>query len=152
METYDSIVIPLWVNRCLLFTFGAGALTFGRQRLVVWHVPWSQLWKVLEQRLGLTGFWFILLKCLHSLLLFLSTHTNPSEENVIVVRLSWSIVLDRKALKDTIWSICSLSVGCRGYNCTVICTTASQETCDTTWSRFYPCKSGGFLKQLLELV
>lgn len=41
-------------NRCLLFTFGAGTLPFERQRLVVWHVPWSQLWKVLEQRLGLT--------------------------------------------------------------------------------------------------
>lgn len=98
--------------------------------------------------LALHGFWYILLKCLHSLLLFLSTHTNPSEENVIVVRLSWSIVLDRKALKDTIRSICSLSVGCRGYNCTVICTIASQETCDTTWSHFYPCKSGGFWKQV----
>lgn len=69
-----------------------------------------------------------------------------------MVRLSWSIVLDRKALKDTIRSICSLSVSCRGYKCTVICTIASQETCDMTWSHFYPCKSGGFLEQVLELV
>lgn len=40
------------MNRCFLFTFGAGSLPFGRKRLLLWHGLWSQLHKALEQGLA----------------------------------------------------------------------------------------------------
>lgn len=90
------------------------------ERLVIWCVLWSQLWKALECRIGLALVLVHPSKCLCSLLLFLSTCSSPSEANVMVVGLSCCIALDRKALKETLQSTCLLPVGCKRCKCTLI--------------------------------